>query len=192
MGDGIDMETIDNLVENNRNKLIVGSDLGIVDDISEEFLCLMKNEAQHLRTHGRVNYCLKFKKVFIDAIWKVKSGVKKTAIKTDFLLTRFRIYRDIFRPKLKKIYMCLRPQKKVRINRLFKLNDEEFIKELYRVFLTREADDEGFRHNLNVLQSGQSDRLDMISTFNDSLEGGRIPLKITGKYFERKKKTKQK
>ncbi len=183
------MESIDELIENNRKKIIEGSGLGMVDDLSAEFLRLVKNESQHLRIHGRINYYLRFRKVFTDVRWKIKNGLKRMIIRTDALLSNLRIYKNIIRPGLKKAYLYFKPQKKIYIRRLYKLNDEEFIKELYRVFLNREADPEGFRHNLNILQSNECDRLDMIYIFNNSSEGDRTPAKIIGKFLLRRKKS---
>lgn len=186
------MESIDDLIENNRKEIMTGSNLEMIDDLSREFLSLVKDEAQHLRVHGRVNYCLKLRKVFVDALWKIRNGTKKAIIQADTLLSGLGIYRNIIRPRLKQLYLRLRIQKKVRINYFFKLNDEEFIMELYRKFLSREPDAEGFRHNLNILQSKQYDRLDMIYAFNESCEGGRAPVKLTGKFLLRMQKESNK
>ncbi len=186
------MESIDDLIKSNRKKIMAGSNLEMIDDLSKEFLRLVQDEAQHLRVHGRVNYYLKLRKIFADVLWKIRNGIKKAIIQTDSLLSALDIYRNIIRPSLKKLYFRLRTQKKVRINYLFKLSDEEFITELYRKFLNREPDAEGFRHNLSVLQSKQCDRLDMIYAFNESHEGGRVPVRITGKFLLRIQKESNK
>lgn len=186
------MESIDGLIENNRNKVMAESNLERVDSLSIEFLSLVKDEAQYLRIHGSINYYLRFKKVLADAQWRIRNGVKKAIIQADSLLSGLCIYRNTIRPRLKKLYLSFRTQKKVRINYFFKLNDEEFITELYRVFLSREADIEGYKHNLSILQNKQCDRLDMIYAFNESLEGGRVPTKITGKFLLRMQKESRK
>ncbi len=190
------MESIDRLIDRNHKMIMENNSLEICDnldyELSKEFEYLIKEEAQHLRIRGRTNYYFKIRKVFVDLFWKIKSKVDKVALKIDTFLYRIGIYKNIVRPLIKKMYLYLRPQKKVRINRLFRLNDEEFIKELYQVFLNREADAEGYKHNLTILTSHECDRLDMIYIFNNSFEGGRIPVKITGKYLLRRKKANQK
>lgn len=186
------MVSIDELIEERRKMVMSDNGLDVQDNIngelSKEFMDLVRSEAQRLRTHGKTNYYLKIRTAFGDVFWRVKNGIRTAFVRTDRFLRKFSIYQNTIKPCLKKIYLFFLPKKKVRINRLFKLNDEEFIKELYRAFLNREADEEGYVHNLKRIQNKECDRLDMIYSFNDSFEGGRVPAKITGKFFLRMKK----
>lgn len=189
------MVSLDILIEEKRKIIMSDNSLEALDimnrELQKEFMDLVCAEAQQLRTHGKINYSIKIKASFVNFFWRIKNRVKQIFVKTDYFLRKFGVYQNTVKPGLKKTYNFLLKQKKVRINYLYKLNDEEFVKELYRAFLNREADAEGFKHNLNILQNGQCDRLDMIYMFNNSLEGGRTPARICGKYFMRNKKFSQ-
>lgn len=188
------MESIDELIDENRKKIMQDYRLEIHDDIScdwsAEFMDLVHAEAQQLRTQGRTNYNLKCRYFVKYSLMKLKSSLINMIIKTDFFLSKMKIYEQILRPGLKKVFLTLKPQKSVWINKLYKLSDEEFVRELYRLFLNRDADEEGFNHNLRILQNKACDRLDMIDAFNSSVEGGRVPVKIRGKILIRMKKKK--
>lgn len=186
------MVSIDELIEEKHNLIMSENrlevEINIDDALAKEFMDSVRSEAKQLRTHGKTNYYLKVTAVFNNGFRIMGNIIKRTVIRTDAFLRRFGSYQKIIKPVLKKIYLYIRPQKKVCINHLYKLNDEDFIKELYHLFLNRNADEDGYMHNLKKLQNRECDRLDMIYSFNDSHEGGRIPVKITGMFIPRKKK----
>lgn len=55
-----------------------------------------------------------------------------------------------------------------------KLNNEEYVKVLYRTFMGREADEDGLKAWVGVLESGEEDRAKVLEGFSDSAEFAEI------------------
>lgn len=69
------------------------------------------------------------------------------------------------------------------VNDLLKYHDRDFIRNAYRAILKREPDDAGYRHNLQLLQSGAFNKIDILSSLRYSDEGKHTGVTIDGLRF---------
>lgn len=69
------------------------------------------------------------------------------------------------------------------VNDLLKYQDRDFIRNAYRAILKREPDDAGFRHNLQLLQSGVFNKIDILSSLRYSEEGKHTGVTVNGLRF---------
>ena len=66
------------------------------------------------------------------------------------------------------------------INDLLKYQDRDFVKNAYRAILKREPDEAGFLYNLNLLQSGVFNKIDILASLRYSDEGKQNNVTING------------
>jgi SAM-dependent methyltransferase len=66
------------------------------------------------------------------------------------------------------------------VNELLKYQDRDFIRNAYLAILKREPDSKGFRHNLELLQSGAFNKIDIIASLRYSDEGNHTGVTIDG------------
>jgi len=66
------------------------------------------------------------------------------------------------------------------VNDLLKYHDRDFIRNAYRAILKRKPDEAGFRHNLELLQSGVYNKIDILASLRFSDEGKRSGVIIEG------------
>lgn len=150
-------------------------------------MSLLMEEKQTLQILGKSSYDFKIKMELADAFWRMQNKVMNVAVQTGSFLCSFRIYKGLIKSAKKNLYDFTIHPKKVRIDRLYKLNDKDFVKELYKTFFDREADDDGLRHNLKLLQNDQCSRSDMIDIFKNADEAAWTPVEIIEKNTEEKK-----
>ena len=66
------------------------------------------------------------------------------------------------------------------VNDLLKYHDRDFVRYAYRAILKREPDEAGFRHNLELLQSGAFNKIDILASLRYSDEGEANGVTIDG------------
>jgi len=66
------------------------------------------------------------------------------------------------------------------VNDLLKYHDRDFIKNAYRAILRREPDEAGFLYNLNLLQSGVFNKIDILASLRYSDEGKLNNVRVSG------------
>jgi O-antigen chain-terminating methyltransferase len=66
------------------------------------------------------------------------------------------------------------------VNDLLKYHDRDFIKNAYRAILKREPDEAGYLYNLQLLQSGGLNKIDILSSLRYSDEGNATNVTING------------
>ena len=66
------------------------------------------------------------------------------------------------------------------VNDLLKYHDRDFVKNAYRAILKREPDEAGFLYNLELLQSGVFNKIDILASLRYSEEGEQNNVSITG------------
>lgn len=98
------MESIDELIEENRKMIIRDNKLEIHDNIScdwsAEFMDLVHAEAQQLRTQGRINYRLRFRHISNCVLQRIKLFLLRLAMKVDNFLCKLKFYERTLRPCL--------------------------------------------------------------------------------------------
>lgn len=185
------MESIDGLAEEDCKMSLTSNRLKINNEddneCSEKFMSLLREEKQTLQILGRSSRDFKTRMEFEDTFWRMQNKVRELAVQTGSFLYTLGIYKSLIRPTIKNIYAFSTRPKRVRMERLYKLKDEEFVKEIYRIFFDREADAEGLKHNLKLLQNNQCNRSDMIDTFVSADEAAWTPVEIIRKNTEREK-----
>ncbi|WP_267222272.1 methyltransferase domain-containing protein [Dyella silvae] len=67
-----------------------------------------------------------------------------------------------------------------RLAEFLQLWDEEFVSTVYRVVLRRPADQQGYKHHLDALRSGQRSRVQVLGSIRFSEEGQRLGVHIDG------------
>ena len=72
---------------------------------------------------------------------------------------------------------------KYHINDLLKYHDRDFVRNAYRVLLNREPDEAGFLYNLELLQSGAFNKIDILASLRYSDEGKANDVSIQGLRF---------
>jgi SAM-dependent methyltransferase len=69
------------------------------------------------------------------------------------------------------------------VNDLLKYQNRDFVRNAYRAILKREPDSAGFRHNLQLLQSGVFNKIDILASLRYSEEGKCTGVTINGLRF---------
>ena len=86
--------------------------------------------------------------------------------------------RLIFSPEF-----TLRSDNTYHVDDFLKYHDRDFVKNAYRAILKREPDEAGFQHNLKLLRSGASNKIDILKSLRYSEEGELNAVKIDGLRF---------
>jgi SAM-dependent methyltransferase len=66
------------------------------------------------------------------------------------------------------------------VNDLLRFHDSDFLRNAYEAILKREADEKGFRENLETLGSGKFNKIDVLGSLLYSKEGQKTGVKIKG------------
>ncbi len=73
-----------------------------------------------------------------------------------------------------------RTEGKYHVNDLLKYHDRDFVHNAYQVILRREPDEQGYLHNIEMLRSGELNKIDVLGSLSFSPEGRKHSRKIEG------------
>lgn len=150
-----------------------------IDDILHE----IRDEIKH--RNAAAASTLAYSSSSMDDTYRRETGFWVKARKANMKLKNSRFY-VFFSPMaafLNGMFGGFRYRNNISVPDLISLSDEDFLRACYFKILGRKPDEEGMRHHLLVLRTGESDKIGVINSFLRSKEAKRRKAKIDGLFL---------
>lgn len=106
--------------------------------------------------------------------------IRKFIKKIDKKLLKIDLYVNNIRPKLQRHYLFFNSELTVKAKDLMKFNDTEFVQAAYQAILLRDVDDDAKTNCLEGLRNGSINKLNIITTLQNSIEGKSKYIRVSG------------